>query len=207
MSKGQRRRQIGPDNYAEIAHKILGFTRFTAHLIVKISAHSMPKCPMTARKDRDNQKARALMNLTLWIIAGLLAAVFLVAGANKLFIPKAKLAKAPGGGWVLDFSAGFVKVLGAVEILGAVGLILPALLNIAPILVPPSLRGAASLGNEPLGLDAARIIKRKRAAAGSYRSLEEEVGSRPASSVAFSVPRSLAVSERASIHQVRVSTA
>ena len=26
MSKGQRRRQIGPDSYAEIAHKILGFT-------------------------------------------------------------------------------------------------------------------------------------------------------------------------------------
>ena len=40
------------------------------------------------------------------IIAGLLATVFLVAGSNKLFIPREKLAKAPGGGWVLDFSAG-----------------------------------------------------------------------------------------------------
>ena len=38
------------------------------------------------------------MNLTLWIIAGLLAAVFLFAGANKLLIPQEKLAKAPGGG-------------------------------------------------------------------------------------------------------------
>ena len=76
------------------------------------------------------------MNLSLWIIAGLMAAVFLLAGANKLLIPQEKLAKAPGGGWVLDFSAGFVKALGAVEILGAVGLILPALLDIAPILVP-----------------------------------------------------------------------
>ena len=76
------------------------------------------------------------MNITLWIIAGLLAAVFLLAGANKLLIPQEKLAKAPGGGWVLDFSAGFVKALGAVEILGAVGLILPALLDIAPVLVP-----------------------------------------------------------------------
>lgn len=66
------------------------------------------------------------MNLILWIIAGLLAIVFLVAGANKLFIPTAKLAKAPGEGWVLDFSAGFVKALGVVEILGAVGLILPS---------------------------------------------------------------------------------
>ena len=76
------------------------------------------------------------MNIALWIIAGLLAAVFLIAGANKLLIPQEKLAKAPGGGWVLDFSAGFVKALGAVEILGAVGLILPALLDIAPVLVP-----------------------------------------------------------------------
>jgi hypothetical protein len=32
--------------------------------------------------------------------------------------------------------AGFVKTLGAVEVLGAVGLLLPALLAIAPVLVP-----------------------------------------------------------------------
>ena len=83
------------------------------------------------------------MNLILWIIAGLLAALFLIAGASKLFIPKAILARAPGAGWVLDFSAGFVKALGAVEILGAVGLILPALLDIAPILVPLAAVGLA----------------------------------------------------------------
>ncbi len=83
------------------------------------------------------------MKLTLWIIAGLLAALFLVAGASKLFIPQEKLAKAPGAGWVLDFSAGFVKALGAVEILGAIGLILPALLDIAPILVPLAAVGLA----------------------------------------------------------------
>ena len=59
------------------------------------------------------------MNLALWIVAGLLAAVFVLAGATKLFIPRKKLARAPGGGWVNDFSAGFVKTLGAVEILGA----------------------------------------------------------------------------------------
>ncbi|GHO98170.1 hypothetical protein KSF_082180 [Reticulibacter mediterranei] len=83
------------------------------------------------------------MNIALWIIAGLLAAVFLFAGANKLFIPREKLAKAPGGGWVLDFSAGFVKALGAVEILGAVGLILPALFGIAPVLVSLAAVGLA----------------------------------------------------------------
>ena len=83
------------------------------------------------------------MNIALWVIAGLLAAVFLIAGASKLLIPQEKLAKAPGGGWVLDFSAGFVKALGTVEILGAVGLILPALLDIAPILVPMAAVGLA----------------------------------------------------------------
>jgi uncharacterized membrane protein YphA (DoxX/SURF4 family) len=85
------------------------------------------------------------MNLALWIIAGLMAAVFLVAGVNKLFIPQEKLAKAPGGGWVNDFSPGFIKALGAVEILGAVGLILPAALDIAPILVPLAAVGLATI--------------------------------------------------------------
>jgi len=86
-----------------------------------------------------------VMNLALWIIAGLLAAVFLLAGANKLFIPKVKLAKAPGGGWVNDFSAGFIKTLGAVEILGAIGLIVPAALDVAPVLVPLAAVGLATV--------------------------------------------------------------
>ena len=85
------------------------------------------------------------MNLALWIIAGLLAAAFLVAGATKLFISKEKLAKAPGGGWVNDFSAVFVKALGAVEILGAVGAILPGAFDIAPVLVPLAAVGLAMI--------------------------------------------------------------
>jgi hypothetical protein len=85
------------------------------------------------------------MDLALWITAGLLAAVFLFAGSTKLFLSREKLAEAPGGGWVLDFSAGFVKALGAVEILGAVGLVLPALLGIAPVLVPLAAVGLATI--------------------------------------------------------------
>ncbi|MGH1564301.1 DoxX family protein [Mumia sp. DW29H23] len=76
------------------------------------------------------------MNLALWIITGLLATIFLVAGANKLFIPREKLAKAPGGGWVNDVSPGFIKTLGALELLAAAGLVLPAALDIVPVLVP-----------------------------------------------------------------------
>ena len=83
------------------------------------------------------------MNLALWIIAGLLAAGFLFAGGNKLFTTREKLVKAPGAGWANDFNAGFIKTLGAVEMLGAVGLILPGALNIAPILVPLAATGLA----------------------------------------------------------------
>lgn len=76
------------------------------------------------------------MNIAVWSVSGLLAVVFLVASSTKLFLSKGKLAKAPGGGWVLDFSAGFVKFLGAAGLLGAVGLIVPALLGIAVVLTP-----------------------------------------------------------------------
>lgn len=76
------------------------------------------------------------MNTALWIVTGILAAAFAFAGSTKLFIPREKLMKAPGAGWVEDFSAGFIKLLAVVEILGALGLILPAVTGIAPILVP-----------------------------------------------------------------------
>jgi hypothetical protein len=46
------------------------------------------------------------------------------------------LAVANGGGWTGDASVGFVKTLGVLELLAAVGLILPAVLDIAPVLVP-----------------------------------------------------------------------
>ena len=83
------------------------------------------------------------MNVALWIAAGLMAAVFLIAGFNKVFIPRQRLAKAPGAKWVDHFSAGFIKTLGVLELLGAVGLILPAVLGIAPILVPLAATGLA----------------------------------------------------------------
>ncbi|MFI9407308.1 DoxX family protein [Nocardia sp. NPDC052316] len=76
------------------------------------------------------------MNLALWIAAGLLAAVALASGVIKMVVPMAKLAAAPGGEWTGDFGAGFIKALGVLEILAAFGLILPAVLDIAPVLVP-----------------------------------------------------------------------
>ncbi|MET8360666.1 DoxX family protein [Micromonospora sp. NPDC005171] len=76
------------------------------------------------------------MNLALWIAAGLLAALAVAGGTTKVFVPKRKLAAANGGGWTDDASVGFVKTLGVLELLAAVGLVLPAVLDIAPVLVP-----------------------------------------------------------------------
>ena len=76
------------------------------------------------------------MNLALWIVTGLLAVVALVGGISKAFVPKEKLAAHSGGKWTESASVGFVKTLGVLELLAAVGLILPAVLDIAPVMVP-----------------------------------------------------------------------
>ncbi|MFF7390828.1 DoxX family protein [Streptomyces scabiei] len=82
------------------------------------------------------------MNVTLWIIAGLLAAAFLAAGLMKTAQSKEKLS-ASGMTWVDSFSPGMVKTIGALEALGAVGLILPAVLDVATVFVPLAATGLA----------------------------------------------------------------
>jgi uncharacterized membrane protein YphA (DoxX/SURF4 family) len=73
--------------------------------------------------------------IALWIINGLLALAFLAAGSMKLFRPKAAL-QSMGMAWTEDFPDAAVKLVGAAEIVGAVGLILPLLTGIAPLLTP-----------------------------------------------------------------------
>jgi uncharacterized membrane protein YphA (DoxX/SURF4 family) len=84
------------------------------------------------------------MNVVLWIIAGLLAAAFLAAGAMKLAQPKEKLAAA-GMAWTEDFSPVMIKLIGGLEVLAAIGLILPAVLGIAPVLVPLAALGLVAI--------------------------------------------------------------
>lgn len=84
------------------------------------------------------------MNVVLWIIAGVLAILFGMAGSMKLTQSKEKLASS-GMGWTDDFSPGTIKAIGVLEVLAAVGLILPAVLGIAPVLVPLAALGLAAL--------------------------------------------------------------
>jgi uncharacterized membrane protein len=73
--------------------------------------------------------------VALWVVNILLALFMLLAGATKLAQPKAALF-AKGMTYVEDFSAGSVKATGAVEVIGALGLILPIATGIAFLLAP-----------------------------------------------------------------------
>lgn len=85
------------------------------------------------------------MNLALWIVAGLLATILLVS-TSKAFVPREKIASVGRTAeWVLDFSPRALRAIAALEVLAAVGLILPAVLNIAPVLVPVAATGVALL--------------------------------------------------------------
>jgi hypothetical protein len=76
------------------------------------------------------------MNTALWVAAGLLATVLLIS-TSKMVVPRERIAAVGHAGeWVLDFTPGALRAIGTLEILAAVGLILPAVLGIAPVLVP-----------------------------------------------------------------------
>jgi uncharacterized membrane protein YphA (DoxX/SURF4 family) len=83
------------------------------------------------------------MDIVLWIIASVLALVFLGAGLTKILQPKEKLSSTMA--WTQDFSQPMIRIIGTLEVLAAVGLILPALLDIAPILVPLAATGLVLL--------------------------------------------------------------
>jgi uncharacterized membrane protein len=81
------------------------------------------------------------MNVFLWSLQAILAAAFGLAGVMKSIRSKEKLR--PTMPWVEDFTATQVRLIGVVELLGALGLILPAVTDIAPTLTPLAATGLA----------------------------------------------------------------
>ena len=76
------------------------------------------------------------MNAALWIVQGLLALVFVFSGGMKLVMPTEELTRqAP------QLSGAFLRFIGVAEVLGAIGLVLPALLRIRPGLTPLAAAG------------------------------------------------------------------
>lgn len=77
------------------------------------------------------------MNTALWITAGVVAAGFVIGGTALLLLPKEKY-RALGANqhWVDDFGNGHLKTIGTIKVLGAIGLVLPAAVGVAPLLAP-----------------------------------------------------------------------
>jgi len=76
------------------------------------------------------------LRIALWSAQIVLAIVFGLAGGMKVSIPATELAKmAPG------FPLVFLRFIGIAELAGAVGIILPALTRIAPVLTPLAASG------------------------------------------------------------------
>jgi DoxX-like family len=83
----------------------------------------------------DTGRGTSTMNLALWIVQGLLAALFLFAGGAKLVLPLDQMAGPVAlPGW-------FLRFIGVAEVLGALGLVLPGLLRIRPGLTPLAAAG------------------------------------------------------------------
>ena len=83
------------------------------------------------------------MDGALWIAAIMLAIGLGVSGFVKAITGREKLAANPRMVWVEDFSDPAIRTIGGLEFLGALGLILPAVTGIAPILVPLAAVGLA----------------------------------------------------------------
>ncbi|OBZ09038.1 hypothetical protein A8L34_23110 [Bacillus sp. FJAT-27264] len=97
------------------------------------------------------------MNIALWIAQGLLAVMFLLPGLMKLFTkPKPEQ----------NLSVGLVKFIGIAEVLGAIGLILPGALNIAPYLT-----GVAAIGTGIIMLLAITYHLRRKETSGAVTCL------------------------------------
>lgn len=75
------------------------------------------------------------MNVALWIVQALLAALFLWAGGIKLILPVEEMTKQ------IPMPGLFLRFIGVCEVLGALGLILPRLVNIRPMLTPLAAAG------------------------------------------------------------------
>ena len=81
------------------------------------------------------------MNSVVWAIQVILASIFAAAGGLKLTRTREQLR--PRMGFVVDYSDAQVKAIGAIEVLGAVGVVLPAWTGIAPVLTPVAAVGLA----------------------------------------------------------------
>lgn len=82
------------------------------------------------------------MNIALWVVQIILALIFFMAGTMKLIKSKNELRENLGD-WLDQYSGSTIKLIGLLEVLGAIGMILPITINFFPILTPIASIGLA----------------------------------------------------------------
>jgi hypothetical protein len=82
------------------------------------------------------------MTIAYWITAALLAVVYLMSGGMKITQSKEALV-ASGQNWAKNVNPALPKLVGLLEVLGAIGIILPPLTGIAVVLAPIAAIGLA----------------------------------------------------------------
>ena len=85
------------------------------------------------------------MKIVKWLIQVLLAFAFIAAGLMKLTTPYAELVEAPGMAWAGGFSGWQIQAISILEILGAIGVIVPMFVDKIKFLVPLAAIGLAAL--------------------------------------------------------------
>lgn len=81
-------------------------------------------------------------NVALWVVQGLLAAAFLTAGVTKLFGYPSAYETMP---WVRDVPEALTRTIGALELLGAIGVLLPRATGVLPWLTPVAALGLGTV--------------------------------------------------------------
>ena len=94
-------------------------------------------------------------NLPLWVAQVFLAAMFAIAGFLKISQSPEAMA-AMGWHWALSMPPAFIVTLGVLELLGAIGIILPALTRILPLLTPAAAAGMVLTQLGAIALHASR---------------------------------------------------
>lgn len=85
------------------------------------------------------------MNSILWILSIVLAATYAATGATKVVARRERLLAIPGMGWVEEAPPSRVRLIGLVEIAGAVGVVVPWATGMLPLLTPLAAWGLAAV--------------------------------------------------------------
>ena len=82
------------------------------------------------------------MDTLLWTMAIVLATAFTIGGLTQILLPKGRYRElSVTQHWLDDYTAGQLKAIGTIKTVGALGLVLPAAVGVAPVLVPLAASG------------------------------------------------------------------